>query len=159
MKNDVVPYILQCASKGEVSTSSILQLSEGGGRKQRLTKEEEKIIVNSVLYFQNNTNTLDRISLLDLVQTLLQTFKITRKKNIAFESRRNGRDWLKAFLKRNNILSVKRRIGMGQYRCSSMNLENFAKNFFRLNKLMKKLDIVEPSRIFNLEKSGFPARE
>ena len=124
--------MLHRAAKQTVSASSILELSEGRGRKQRLAKDEETLIVDSILYFHNNATPLDTKCIMDLVQTLVQSFSDSRQKMIGFKDDRPGRDWLRNFLKRHTKISLRRRIGLDKYRCMAMNPQNVAKHFCRL---------------------------
>lgn len=82
IQHDVAPSIIHRAVKGKVSASHILELSEGYDRKERLSYQEEQIIVESFLCDQNNATPPETSSMIDLVQTLVEDFDETKKKEL-----------------------------------------------------------------------------
>lgn len=67
---------LQRAEKGGSSEKEVLEASNGRGRRQRLTQEEEKMIADCIVQFKENGARLDRECLRDLAQTLVKTFYV-----------------------------------------------------------------------------------
>ena len=89
---------LHRASKSEATESAILSSSDGRGRKQRLSEEEETMIKDAALEFQNNGTPLDRNSFLHLAETLVMTLSPDRIQKLGFNSGRPGKHWLRSFM-------------------------------------------------------------
>lgn len=77
---------------------------------------------------------------------------------LGFYENRPRTTWLSNFLKRHSQLSLKHRVSLDTARNGAMNPENIAKHFERLETLIKRYDIRDPTRIFGLNESGIPMR-
>lgn len=84
--------------------------------------------------------------------------KKERKKRTGFRNNSPGRDWIRNFINRHPNISLRKRVSLDQYRQQSMNPENLVKHFCRLRPDMKRFDIMDPTRIFNLDESGFSVK-
>lgn len=154
-KYNVPRSTLGRALKKARTAHALLAMANGRGRGTRLTVEEEGMIVEAVREFNRNGTPLDRQSLQDLVQMLVKSFPAVRKSKIAFKNNRPGADWVRLFLQRHPALSLRKRVNLEQDRALAMNPTTVAAHFTRLKAVIEKYDIHDPSRIFNLDESGF----
>lgn len=122
-KYEVLYISLQRVSKKQANESTILQQSDGKGRKARLTNEEEKIIADALLEFQNRGTPLDRQCLLYLAHTLIETLPEHRRKLLGFRDDRPGKAWINSFLSRDPVLTLQRRVSLESDRAAAMNPE------------------------------------
>ena len=152
---NVTPSKLHIAARGEATEKAILGLSFERGRAVRLTNEEEKFIVDATLGFKQNCTPLDCRSFPELARTLIRTLSAARRDKLGFKNDLPGIDWQNAFIKRHPQLTLRRRVNLEHERSEAMNPENVAKHFSRIRALMDKHDIHCPTRIFNLDESGF----
>lgn len=157
-KYNVARTTLRRACNTEGNGSAILQMSAGRGRKTRLRTEEENLIANAILDFQNNGTPLARDAVRDLAQTFVNTLPPARRLAINFHDDRPGRDWLSSFLQRRSDLTLKSRVNLEHDRADAMNPENCAKHFARIKALCDKHGINDGCYIFNLDESGFSMR-
>lgn len=74
--------------QNELSPGAILQASECRGRRQRLSAEEEQIILDCAIDYQQNRTPLDRQLLRYLTQTMVSTFTNERQQCVGFTSNR-----------------------------------------------------------------------
>lgn len=66
-----------------------------------------------------------------------------------------GVDWLKLFLKRNPVLSIRKAEGVSMSRAEGMNKEEVQKYFELLTKILTENDLlVRPLNIFNMDETG-----
>lgn len=89
------------SEKTECTAKETLAQSDGRGRRNRLTKDEEKMIVEEAIEFQNNGTPLDRTNICVLVETLVDNMCGSRQKEIGFVNNRAGKKWLSSFQKKN----------------------------------------------------------
>ncbi len=157
-KFNVPRTTLQRACNTDGSEEAILSMSEGRGRKQRLTAEEEQLIVDAALEFQTNGTPLCRDSLQDLAKTLIQTFPPERRIAFDFNDDRPGKRWITKLLQRFPTLSLKTRANLEHDRAAAMTPEIVATHFARIRALCVKHNIIHGAHIFNLDESGFSIR-
>ena len=118
---NVTPSKLHIAARGEATEKAILGLSFGRGRAVRLTNEEEKLIVDATLEFQQNCIPLDCRSFRKLARTLIRTLSAPRRDKLGFKNDLPGIDWQKAFIKRHPQLTLRRRVNLEHERSEAMN--------------------------------------
>lgn len=90
-------YAIQRATKRAPTASAILEASEGKSRKHMLSKEEEQLILNAALYYQNNGTPLDCPCLMEIAKVIVDTFPVEDQHKIGFKNNRQGKTWIKAF--------------------------------------------------------------
>lgn len=80
--------------KREATDRSILSASAGRIRKKRLSADEESLIADAIIEFQNNSNLLDSDCLRGMVQTFVKTFDVYRRRAIGLKDYRPGAYWI-----------------------------------------------------------------
>lgn len=157
-KYDVAASTLCRSLKGGASEKAILAQSDRRGRSQRLTDEEEKLIADSIKHFESNGTPLDRQAVMDMVQTFVSSFNSNRQREIGFKTNRPGVRWMELFLQRHSELRLRKRVNLENARCEAMNPDTVAEHFARIRAITEKHGINDPTRIINLDESGFSIR-
>lgn len=100
---------LQCACKTDRSYADIIDLIDGRDGQQRLSYDEENLIVQAALEFQNNGTLLCRDALKALSRSFLQTFSFSRRQYLDFKYEKLSKGWVARLLSSFPDLSLKTR--------------------------------------------------
>lgn len=117
-----------------------------------LTYEEEKQIVEWILYYSNRGFPITKLMLQQNVQKII----IADNRKTPFVNNKPGRTWYKSFMSRHPEISVRVCQNLNTSRVSAT--EEALKEWFRVVDLeleKNQLKNIDPSRVFNLDESAF----
>lgn len=128
------------------------------GRPPVLSEEEEKPIVDAVVHFSKLGTPLSRNCFKDLVKVYVDALPLSRRRSLPFIDGRPGDFYVHAFLKRHNVVTLRRRANLEKHRAMAMSPNNLAVFYARLEKVYKEYNIHDCAQIFNLDESGCSVR-
>lgn len=157
-KHNVPRTTLKRHSSGPATVAGILERTFRRGSRQQLSTDEESIIAETVVEFQNHGTPLVRSLVLDVAATFVQTLPLSRRSKIRFKNDRPGMKWLRGFLNRYPQLKVKTTAQLENERSEAMSPDIVAEHFARIRTLMDSYGIHDPTHVFNLDECGFSVK-
>lgn len=85
----------------------------------------------------------------------MDSFSVDRQRSVGFFDNTPGKKWISLFISRNKTLILRLRVSLEADRALSLNLENMAAHFARVCPVFEINANDDPSRVFNLDQSGF----
>lgn len=143
---------LFCHTKQDATKHTTLVASCGRSRKKRLTTKEKEMIGNVAIAFQKNGTPVDSSPLHDLVQVFVNTLLKASNSSVGFKINWSGNHWIKIFMTKSQILTLRKHVNPGRDPAEEMSLQNMATHFARIESLINKYDIPDPTRIFKMDK-------
>ena len=123
----------------------------GSGRKPTLGVEQEKQLAKCIGSLCETGFSPSRFEIKDMVRDFVRSHKLSTP----FKNDRPGKDWLRGFMKRNN-LSLKKANMISAARKSATANPFIINDFYDVIERIIKEKNLQPNQIWNCDESGFP---
>ena len=123
------------------------------GRLFSLHEDEERTLIEAVMYFANNHTPLTRSCMAYLVQHYVQLFSESRRQDIGFRDDRLSAQWVTSFIRRHDLAYKAVRI-IEDKRVEAVTEEHITEHIARLGAAYKRYSIKHCDFVLNMDQSG-----
>ena len=128
------------------------------GRPPCLGGHNENLLVSAILDCAGRGFPLSMSDISDMAQLIVSRMPESQRNRLPFRENRPGPEFVRAFLKRNKNIRMRRRAPLEQRRKMAMSPEVLAAHYARLKNAYKHYKILSPAQVFNIDESGVSAR-